>query len=42
MGDAQYGIDRAVIERIVVEIAGVLQLGVAVAIVVGGGNIFVV
>jgi uridylate kinase len=40
MGDAQYGIDRAVIERIVVEIAGVLQLGVAVAIVVGGGNIF--
>ncbi|ABI60256.1 MULTISPECIES: UMP kinase [Nitrosomonas] len=40
MGDAQYGIDRTVVERIVVEIAGVLQLGVEVAIVVGGGNIF--
>ncbi|BBL33867.1 uridylate kinase [Nitrosomonas stercoris] len=40
MGDAQYGIDRTVIERIVIEIAGVLQLGVEVAIVVGGGNIF--
>ncbi|MXS85099.1 UMP kinase [Nitrosomonas sp. HPC101] len=40
MGDAQYGIDRTVIERIVVEVAGVLQLGVEVAIVVGGGNIF--
>jgi uridylate kinase len=40
MGGAQYGIDRAVVDRIVVEIAGILQLGVEVAIVVGGGNIF--
>ena len=40
MGGAQYGIDRTVIDRIVVEIAGILQLGVEVAIVVGGGNIF--
>ena len=40
MGDAQYGIDRTTVERIVIEIAGVLQLGVEVAIVVGGGNIF--
>lgn len=40
MGEGHYGIDRAVVESIVVEIAGVLQLGVEVAIVVGGGNIF--
>ncbi|MBE7526913.1 MAG: UMP kinase [Burkholderiales bacterium] len=40
MGEGHYGIDRAVVDRIVVEIAGVLQLGVEVAIVVGGGNIF--
>jgi len=40
MGENHYGIDRAVVDRIVVEIAGVLQLGVEVAIVVGGGNIF--
>lgn len=40
MGAAQYGIDRAVVERIVIEIAGVLQLGVEIAVVVGGGNIF--
>lgn len=40
MGDGHYGIDRTVVEHIVVEIAEVLQLGVEVAIVVGGGNIF--
>ncbi len=40
MGEAQYGIDRTIVERIVVEIAGILQLGIEVAIVVGGGNIF--
>ncbi len=40
MGDGHYGIDRTVVEHIVVEVAGVLQLGVEVAIVVGGGNIF--
>jgi uridylate kinase len=40
MGGAQYGIDRTVVDRIVVEIAGILQLRVEVAIVVGGGNIF--
>ena len=40
MGEGHYGIDRAVVERIVVEIAGILQLGVEVAVVVGGGNIF--
>ncbi len=40
MGDDKYGINREVVERIVVEVAGVTQLGVEVAIVVGGGNIF--
>lgn len=40
MGEAQYGIDRTIVERIVIEIASVLQMGVEVAVVVGGGNIF--
>ena len=40
MGDDSYGINRAVIERIVSEIAEVTQLGVEVAVVIGGGNIF--
>ena len=40
MGEDNYGIDRAVIERIVGEIAEVAGLGVEVAIVIGGGNIF--
>ena len=40
MGDDSYGINREVIERIVAEIAEVVELGVQVAIVIGGGNIF--
>src|SRR5512140_1271516 len=40
MGDDSYGINRAVIERIVAEIAEVVGLGVQVAVVIGGGNIF--
>lgn len=40
MGDDSYGINRAVIERIVGEIHDVVSLGVQVAIVIGGGNIF--
>jgi uridylate kinase len=40
MGDDSYGINRTVIERIVAEIAEVVGLGVQVAIVIGGGNIF--
>ncbi|HEU0283487.1 MAG TPA: UMP kinase, partial [Gallionella sp.] len=40
MGDDSYGINREVIERIVAEIAEVAGLGVEVAIVIGGGNIF--
>ena len=40
MGEDSYGINRFMIERIVTEIAEVTQLGVEVAVVIGGGNIF--
>ena len=40
MGDDSYGINRATIERMVSEIAGVSALGVQIAVVIGGGNIF--
>jgi uridylate kinase len=40
MGDDAFGINRATIERMVQEIAEVSRLGVEVAIVIGGGNIF--
>jgi uridylate kinase len=40
MGDESYGIARETIDRIVAEIADVLRAGVAIAIVIGGGNIF--
>jgi uridylate kinase len=40
MGGDSYGINRAVIERIVAEIGEVVALGVQVAVVIGGGNIF--
>lgn len=40
MGDDSYGINRATIFRIVGEIKEVVDLGVQVAVVIGGGNIF--
>ena len=40
MGDDSYGINRRVVERIVSEIAEINRLGVQVAVVIGGGNIF--
>lgn len=40
MGDDSYGINRATISRIVQEINEVVNLGVQVAVVIGGGNIF--
>jgi uridylate kinase len=40
MGDDPYGINRATIERMVADVAGIAKLGVEVAIVIGGGNIF--
>lgn len=40
MGDDAYGINRATIVRMVREVQQVTALGVEVAIVIGGGNIF--
>jgi uridylate kinase len=40
MGDDAFGINRGTIERIVGEIAEVTHMGVQVAVVIGGGNIF--
>jgi uridylate kinase len=40
LGDDAYGINRETIDRIVDEIAEVVNLGVEVAVVIGGGNIF--
>jgi uridylate kinase len=40
MGDLDYGIEPAVIQRMAAEIATVRDRGVEVAIVIGGGNIF--
>lgn len=40
MGDDAYGINREVLGRIVAEVAEVQRLGVEVAVVIGGGNIF--
>jgi uridylate kinase len=39
-GSVGYGIDPPVLERIAAEIRDVVRLGVEVAIVIGGGNIF--
>ena len=40
MGDDAYGINRATIVRMVREVKAVTDLGVQVAVVIGGGNIF--
>ena len=40
MGQDAYGINRDTVDRIVDEIAEVVNLGVEVAVVIGGGNIF--
>ena len=40
MGDDAYGINRATMNRIVAEVKEVVDLGVQVAVVIGGGNIF--
>jgi uridylate kinase len=39
-GEGDYGIDPAVIQQIAREIKEVIKLGVEVAVVIGGGNIF--
>ncbi len=40
MGDADYGIEPAMIERVAKEVVELVDMGVEVAMVVGGGNIF--
>ena len=40
MGDDSYGINRPTIERIVSEIAEIVNLGIETGVVIGGGNIF--
>ncbi|HUL01134.1 MAG TPA: UMP kinase, partial [Nitrospirota bacterium] len=40
MGEQKYGIDHAVLDTITSEVQDVCELGVEVAIVIGGGNIF--
>jgi uridylate kinase len=40
MGEDSYGINREVIDRIVAEVVEVASLGIEVAVVIGGGNIF--
>ena len=40
MGNARYGIDLQVVSRVALEVKEVVDLGVQIALVVGGGNIF--
>ena len=40
MGDLDYGIDASMLQRVATEVTAVTQLGVEVALVIGGGNIF--
>ena len=40
MGDLDYGIDPAYIRRIAHEVKAISDVGVEVALVIGGGNIF--
>jgi len=40
MGEDAYGINRSTISRIVNEVKEIVDLGVQVAVVIGGGNIF--
>lgn len=40
MGQSQFGIDPAILDKMVNEVAELLNLGVEVGIVVGGGNLF--
>lgn len=40
MGDLDYGIDASMLKRVAIEIAEVVAMGVEVALVIGGGNIF--
>ncbi len=40
MGEGDYGIEPAMMQRVAAEVAQVVDMGIAVALVIGGGNIF--
>ncbi|MFI4913921.1 MAG: UMP kinase [Steroidobacterales bacterium] len=40
LGEADYGIDAAVLKRVAAEILEVQALGIQIAVVIGGGNLF--
>jgi uridylate kinase len=40
LGEAEYGIDPAMLRRVALELQEVAAMGVQVAVVIGGGNIF--
>ncbi len=40
MGEGEFGIDSAVIKKIAVEVSQLIESGIQVALVIGGGNIF--
>ena len=40
MGEMQYGIDPKILEQYALDVKSVVDAGVEVAIVIGGGNIF--
>jgi len=40
MGDGQYGIDVATVDRVAKDVKAAIALGVEMALVIGGGNIF--
>jgi uridylate kinase len=40
MGEGEYGIDSATVERIAAEVRSVHDLGVQICLVIGGGNVF--
>ncbi len=40
MGDASFGIDPKVLDKIAVDVAHLISLGVEVGLVIGGGNLF--
>lgn len=40
LGDAEFGIDLKAVEKICLEVAELIAMGVQVAVVIGGGNLF--
>jgi uridylate kinase len=40
MGDQEYGLDSATVDRVANEVKAVVALGIEVCLVIGGGNIF--